>query len=173
MPTKPNRAGQQQNYVPKGNGDASGEYGDNATGSNKHFTAFKQPDKTENKPIDTPNKAVEPPKEEVKVDEQKPENKYLGGSKEKSDFYVSLITSGIHSSKTAIENEEDFKKALKESIAKANIDAIETIQIVMDKAVFEFTENRFNSAGSYYYPAMRQMYIDKKQFDNLIHLFQY
>lgn len=44
MPTKINRAGQQQNYVPAGNGDASGEYGDNATGSNKHFTNFKQPD---------------------------------------------------------------------------------------------------------------------------------
>ena len=45
MPTKPNRAGKQQNYVPKGNGDASGEYGDNATGSNKHiqFTTFKKP----------------------------------------------------------------------------------------------------------------------------------
>ena len=40
MPTKPNRAGQQQNYVPAGHGDASGEYGDNATGSNKHFKAF-------------------------------------------------------------------------------------------------------------------------------------
>lgn len=44
MPTKRNKAGQQQNYVPKGNGDASGEYGDNATGSNKHFTNFKQPE---------------------------------------------------------------------------------------------------------------------------------
>lgn len=49
MPTKPNRAGQQQNYVPKGNGDASGEYGDNATGSNKHFTTFKQPGETTTK----------------------------------------------------------------------------------------------------------------------------
>ena len=38
MPTKPNRAGNQQNYVPAGNGDASGEYGDNATGSNIHIT---------------------------------------------------------------------------------------------------------------------------------------
>ncbi len=40
MPTKRNKAGNQQNYVPKGNGDASGEYGDNATGSNKHFQVF-------------------------------------------------------------------------------------------------------------------------------------
>ena len=28
MPTKRNKAGNQQNYVPAGHGDASGEYGD-------------------------------------------------------------------------------------------------------------------------------------------------
>ena len=39
MPTKLNKAGQQQEYVPAGNGDASGEYG-NQTGSNKHFQSF-------------------------------------------------------------------------------------------------------------------------------------
>ena len=39
MPTKLNKAGKQQPYVPKGNGDASGEYG-NHTGSNKHFQTF-------------------------------------------------------------------------------------------------------------------------------------
>ena len=49
MPTKPNRAGQQQNYVPQGNGDASGEYADEATGSNIHFTNFKKPDDQEQK----------------------------------------------------------------------------------------------------------------------------
>lgn len=53
MPTKLNRAGNQQNYVPKGNGDASGEYGDTATGSNKHFQAFKKPDDEEKKVTDT------------------------------------------------------------------------------------------------------------------------
>lgn len=41
MPTKLNRAGNQQNYVPAGNGDASGEYGDNASGSNIHFATKK------------------------------------------------------------------------------------------------------------------------------------
>jgi hypothetical protein len=40
MPRKLNSAKQMQNYVPAGNGDASGEYADNATGSNKHFKAF-------------------------------------------------------------------------------------------------------------------------------------
>lgn len=51
MPTKLNKAGNQQNYVPAGHGDASGEYGDNATGSNVHiqFTSFKKPDGNENK----------------------------------------------------------------------------------------------------------------------------
>lgn len=39
MPKKLNSAGQMQNYVPKGNGDASGEYGDNASGSNRHYKA--------------------------------------------------------------------------------------------------------------------------------------
>lgn len=53
MPTKPNKAGQQQNYVPAGNGDASGEYGDNATGSNKHFTNFKKPDENETEIVKT------------------------------------------------------------------------------------------------------------------------
>lgn len=43
MPTKRNRAGKQQNYVEAGHGDASGEYGDNATGSNIHFQSFKKP----------------------------------------------------------------------------------------------------------------------------------
>ena len=47
MPTKLNKAGNQQNYVPQGNGDASGEYADTATGSNIHFTNFKKPDETE------------------------------------------------------------------------------------------------------------------------------
>jgi len=42
MPKKPNHAGKMQEYVPAGNGDASGEYGDSG-GSNKHFKAFKKP----------------------------------------------------------------------------------------------------------------------------------
>jgi len=41
MPTKLNKAGEQQEYVPAGNGDASGEYGDQI-GSNKHFNNFKK-----------------------------------------------------------------------------------------------------------------------------------
>lgn len=44
MPTKLGKGGAgQQNYIPAGHGDASGEYGDDATGSNKHFQTFKKP----------------------------------------------------------------------------------------------------------------------------------
>lgn len=71
MPTKPNRAGQQQNYVPKGNGDASGEYGDNATGSNKHFTAFKQPGQ-QPQPTPAPKKQPKPSLENGEIVEKKP-----------------------------------------------------------------------------------------------------
>lgn len=46
MPTKRNRAGEQQNYVEAGHGDASGEYGDKESGSNKHFQQFKKPKET-------------------------------------------------------------------------------------------------------------------------------
>ena len=64
MPQKPNRSGQLQNYVPAGNGDASGEYGDNESGSNKHFTSFKRPD--EKQETTEKETIVETPKEETK-----------------------------------------------------------------------------------------------------------
>lgn len=43
MPQKPNRYGMQE-YVPEGNGDASGEYADKE-GNNKGFSNFKQPER--------------------------------------------------------------------------------------------------------------------------------
>ena len=95
MPTKPNRAGQQQNYVPAGNGDASGEYGDNATGSNIHFTNFKKPEgeivgtQTEGKTFGSFKKSEET-KEEIKEQpkQSKPKiednlsSKFTGNDKE-------------------------------------------------------------------------------------------
>lgn len=43
MPTKANKSGKQQPYVPSGNGDASGEYANNESGSNKNFVNFSKP----------------------------------------------------------------------------------------------------------------------------------
>lgn len=155
MPTKPNRAGQQQNYVPKGNGDASGEYGDNATGSNKHFTAFKQPDKTENKPIDTPNKAAEPPKEEVKVDEQKPENNYLGGSKDKSDFSATLQASGF----TRWTYDEDTVELAKKVIANANEESLQVLNFSIMNHPIRFIRDKNQNQGSYFRPTSNEINI--------------
>ena len=70
MPTKLNRAGNQQNYVPAGNGDASGEYGDNASGSNKHFTAFEKPKDNETKVVEQKGKGEKPEKKETSTKEQ-------------------------------------------------------------------------------------------------------
>lgn len=42
MPTKPNYGGEQQNYVPQGNGDPSGEYADEG-GGNINFKSFGKP----------------------------------------------------------------------------------------------------------------------------------
>ena len=152
MPTKLNRAGQQQNYVPQGNGDASGEYADHASGSNKHFTNFAKPEeKSFSNFAKTEEQTTEQPKEE---------NKYLGGSKAKTDFYLSLITSGIL--KNA--DEEEWKQKLKDTIAKANEESLEAISITMSKKPFEFTEDRFNAGTSYFYEAQNQIHIDKDQF---------
>lgn len=48
MPKKPNSHGNDQEYVPAGNGDASGEYADEK-GSNWHFENFGSPKKTTSK----------------------------------------------------------------------------------------------------------------------------
>lgn len=64
MPTKRNKAGNMQNYVPAGNGEPSGEYGDNVSGSNRNFQSFAKPQATQTSTktsVVTP-KAVEPPK---------------------------------------------------------------------------------------------------------------
>lgn len=42
MPKKPNSSGNDQEYVPAGNGDASGEYADD-NGQNRHFAVFAKP----------------------------------------------------------------------------------------------------------------------------------
>ena len=67
MPQKLNKAGKMQDYIPKGNGDASGEYG-TSNGTNKNFTASdKKKSKanviTENKSVVVENKGKETKKD--------------------------------------------------------------------------------------------------------------
>ena len=91
MPEKLGKGGAgMQNYVPAGNGNASGEYGDNASGSNVHFKVFKKPDsdtKKTNKPVsdkkdisgESPAKdKKEKPKKQFVVDTEKRIKSMLG-----------------------------------------------------------------------------------------------
>lgn len=59
MPKKPNSHGNDQEYVPAGNGDASGEYADEG-GSNKGFSNFKKPERdTQQLPKSTERRVYE------------------------------------------------------------------------------------------------------------------
>jgi len=95
MPTKLGKGGAgEQSYVPKGNGDASGEYGDNATGSNSKISQDKiKETNTQTKTI------IETPKNEIpKMTLSKPKAKYEKGvshdyasrTKEDNDLFNAL-----------------------------------------------------------------------------------
>ena len=61
MPQKLNKAGKMQDYIPKGNGDASGEYG-TSNGTNKNYTTSEKKSSkanviTENKSLSGKGKA--------------------------------------------------------------------------------------------------------------------
>lgn len=145
MPTKPNRAGQQQNYVPQGNGDASGEYADEATGSNIHFTNFKKPDEpTKEENVKQELTKAEAPKED--------KSKYLGGSKVKSEFSATVQSKGF--SKYGEEAVETFK----EIVANANEDCIGILNFAMNNYNLSFINNQ-DASCSYFKPLTREINI--------------
>lgn len=125
MPTKLNSAGEQQNYVPAGNGDASGEYGDNATGSNKHFKSFS---KENDKPKVVKGKAYFKKNyfdDEVPLTAYEIE-RYKKALSENRDYYEKVFEKEINTF-----NDEDFEKVKDEviknyekDIDNANIDNI-------------------------------------------------
>ncbi len=107
MPQKLNKAGKMQDYIPKGNGDASGEYG-TSNGTNKNYTTSEKKTSkanviTENKSVVVENKGKKlTPREKIKkaiefdkkekydeanklIDEAVEE--YGMNAKEKEDFY--------------------------------------------------------------------------------------
>ena len=72
MPTKRNHGGNQQEYVPAGNGDASGEYADNASGSNVHFKSFKKPENDTSKGTQSKTKLPKENKDRKEKKDQPP-----------------------------------------------------------------------------------------------------
>lgn len=150
MPTKRNKAGQQQNYVPQGNGDASGEYADQASGSNKHFTNFKKPDEqAENVKSDLTK--TEQPKEDT--------SKYSGGSKTKSEFSAGIQARGFNDYKYG----EGAVKNFQEVIANANEDCIGIIDHSFQNHRVDFIRDDKN--GSYYNKARDEINVDPKDLD--------
>lgn len=106
MPTKLGKGGAgQQNYVPKGNGDASGEYGDNVSGSNVHFESFKKPEKGKNNISIEPNKTKTYSKfnsfDEYCEQTHKGsfgdslKNEYAGGNVESKELVNKLVNNGF------------------------------------------------------------------------------
>ena len=76
MPKKPNSHGMQE-YVPAGNGDASGEYA-NEEGNNRHFTSFKKPEEgNENNSNDTVFQNVNKTNSDTETKETKAFEEYV------------------------------------------------------------------------------------------------
>ena len=121
MPTKRNRAGQQQNYVPQGNGDASGEYADQATGSNIHFKVFKKPED------DTPLKD-----NEIRITDVGAAVDYIGESIRKYEQYRE-------------ENKDKLGMYSKHDIDKIN--ALNNSDVVKDKNSLVKIANAYKKAA--------------------------
>ena len=103
MPTKINRAGKQQPYVPAGNGDASGEYGTHATGGNIHYKA-SEGSGSEGKDISIKTDNSIPTPAEKKNLESKGINVITEEMKTKQ--YTEKFASNVNISRTSINNEE-------------------------------------------------------------------
>lgn len=138
MPTKSDRWGNQQNYVPAGNGTASGEYADNEAGENKHFTNFQKP-KTLNKDI----------KVDIKTDDTQKNNKPLKNREDNIKF---------------VEEHSTFKKNDKEKINQiinnADDKIIDSLNIAYQKGYVEFRIGR----GIYAYGGLVKT--EKQDLDN-------
>ena len=128
MPTKPNRAGNQQNYVPAGNGDASGEYGDNATGSNIHFVNFKKPDDSSTK-TDEQNQQFQKFGKEEQPEIKKEQKADLGNSFKR-----------VISNKTG-----DFQKAIDKLVETTNPERQQQLAKYFDEN--EKLQIKFGNAG--------------------------
>lgn len=149
MPTKRNKAGNQQNYVPKGNGDASGEYGDNATGSNKHFTTFAKGG-GENK-VDNADKKFNGAKETPSVEN---DVKIEEGVKETTDV------KGIDGNKNYVKTHSTYKgeqlKQLHEIIDKGDKDCITLLNNAYGR-----TNYSFSTGSGEFSPLGRHLKCDK------------
>ena len=123
MPTKLNKAGKMQDYIPKGNGDASGEYG-TSNGTNKNFTTSDKKAKanviTENKSVVVENKGKKEKEKPFDIDtiDVSLRKKVESGEITLKDASKELAKAGWYN---FIPSEEETKKALGIKGNKANV----------------------------------------------------
>ena len=109
--TKRNRAGNQQPYVPAGNGDESGEYADMVSGSNIHYT-----NSSKELGVSLTNKGEQPTIETIK-------SKYDGQGKEILVNYLKTVLPNSANSKYLIstfENADDEYSGILGDFLQAN-----------------------------------------------------
>lgn len=147
MPTKRNKAGKQQPYVPEGHGDASGEYAEHGTGSNQHYVS----------PEDVKRQLGYTPKE-VKPETKTPKDlveKLNGSENEKVKNFKNTILGTYRLSK---DEKEKFEKII-ESADKECLDRITNLQNVK----YQKTSKR-----AYFKPGVNSVNINKDDlFDEL------
>ena len=123
MPTKLNKAGKQQEYIPAGNGDPSGEYG-TSKGTNKNFT--KPNIISENKVL-TPTKATKIENiNEMQLDSEIEStqraidrlNKIMGNNKMSDDLSKDFPL-GVGGSGWSADRKKQFSKNIERDTQKA------------------------------------------------------
>lgn len=127
MPTKPNHAGYDQEYVPAGNGDASGEYADNVTGSNAHYKSGKTPNPYATKAM-AKKKVSATPKEIKNSYEGLNKNKIGEASPEEQKKIIKAIKT-VNSYPKDIEKAEEMGKEKTEGIWKNDPTIAELVEI--------------------------------------------
>ena len=137
MPQKLNKAGKMQDYIPKGNGDASGEYG-TSNGTNKNFTTADKKKSsanviTENKSVvvgdNKGKKTIKVRDEEVEVVEKMPDGFAVDDLLNKTSPYTpdgylwvsDYETSSLKDRQYKLIEKDKWYNRFKEQETKANI----------------------------------------------------
>ena len=140
MPKKPNKAAQLQNYVPAGNGDASGEYADEETGSNIHFTNFQKPETEQEKKLKDFEQSIllDLTKEELtKIHNEKTKTKYendlisdLVEEEQKNELDSDLVEFDSAEVPTTVEKNNELPEF--EELVDTQLDESETKQGILN-----------------------------------------
>lgn len=152
MPTKRNKAGQQQPYVPEGYGDASGEYAQNATGSNVHYAS---PDDVKKQLGYTP----EQPKQETVPSKLQSLNKVEKELGKKPEDTINTIYKNLDKGDLGV----DEKNKIKNILFIGDIDCNNLIEKTIQKNNILYMKA---SRENYYRPKTNEIFLTKESFED-------